>query len=154
MKTFTFPLEQALRWRGTQQTLLEARVAAAAATVARIQAQLDSVNQQLHLSAAQIRQAPSGEALNAHAGFSRQASLKLREHEKQLHEAQRKLNAEMNLLIQARRRLKLIEELKTAARDRWQRDLEKETADFADERHLAARAAKNRALQSNKRAGA
>jgi hypothetical protein len=152
VKAFSFRLEQALRWRSAQSTLQEARVSAAGAVVARIQAQLDALQEQLRLSALQIRQTPTGEALNAHAEFNRHAERHIREFGKQLHDARRKLSAEMSLLIQARRRLQLIEDDKEVSRERWQKEFEKETADFADESHLGkqqAEKARLRRLQSH-----
>jgi hypothetical protein len=136
MKTFTFRLEQARRWRSAQLIIQEGRVSAAGAAAARIQAQLDGVIDALRSSTARIRENPTGDVLNAHAEFSRRADRRIRELQKRVEEARRALSVEMAVLVQARRRLQLIDDLKTTERAEWQKDFDKEIANFVDESHL------------------
>jgi hypothetical protein len=150
VKAFKFHLEQARRWRSAQLILQEARVSKAAAIAAKIQEQLESTTDALRESGVRIHKGGSGEMLGAYADFARQAGRRIRELLKHAEDAARALRVEMNLLIQARRRLQLLDDLKEGERDDWQRAFDKETADFVDESHLA----KLNQLQSKKRAGA
>ncbi len=154
MKAFHFHLEQARRWRTAQVTLQEARVSKAAAIAAKIQAQLDATSGELRASAVQIRTGSSGEALSGYADFARQAGRRIRELQKHAQDAGRALSVEMNLLIQARRRLRLLDDLKEGDRQEWQKAFDKETADFVDDSYLAKRNQVQSRLQSKKRAGA
>lgn len=155
MRAFHFRLEQARRWRSAQLIIQEGKVAAAGAAVARIQARIDSIIHAIRQSATVIRQYPLGEVLCAHADFCRYSGRKVRELQKQLSEARRVLSVEMSNLIQVRRRLQLIDDLKTAEQTKWQKALEKETADFVDESHLGKlQAIRSRATIKKQRAGA
>lgn len=150
MKAFQFRLEQARRWRSAQLVIQEGKVSVAAAAVARLQAGIENLTQAIQASAAVIREYPLGEVFGAHADFCRQAGRQIRDLQQQHSEARRILTAEMNQLIQARRRLRLIEDLKDGDRTRWEKACEKETADFVDESYLGKlerniKAARNRA---------
>lgn len=150
MKAFQFRLEQARRWRSAQLVIQEGKVSVAGAAVARLQARIDNITQTIRSSAAVIREYPLGEVLGAHSDFCRQAGRQMRDFQQQHSEARRVLNMEMNNLIQARRRLQLIEDLRDAERTRWEKAFEKETADFVDESYLGKlqrniKAARNRA---------
>jgi hypothetical protein len=146
VKAFQFRLEQARRWRSAQLVIQEGKVSAAGAAVARLQARIDNITLAIRSSAAVIREYPLGEVLGAHSDFCRQAGRQMRDFEQQHSEARRVLNVEMDHLIQARRRLRLIEGLRDAERTRWEKAFEKETADFADESYLGKlQAARNRA---------
>jgi hypothetical protein len=136
MRAFHFRLEQARRWRSAQLIIQEGKVSVAGAAVTRIQARIDSVIQAIRQSTTVIRQYPLGEVLSAHSDFCRSAGRQVRELQKQLSEARRVLSVEMANLIQVRRRLQLIEDLKTGERTKWEKELEKETADFVDESYL------------------
>jgi len=136
MRAFHFRLEQARRWRSAQLVIQEGKVSSAGATVARIEARIDGIAQSLRSSVAAIREYPLGEVLAAHSDFCRHAGRQIRELQKQLAEARRLLSLEMNHLIQARRRLQLIEDLKAGERAKWEKAFEKEISDFVDESYL------------------
>jgi hypothetical protein len=152
VKAFKFRLEPARRWRETQVTLQEARVGIAVARLGGIQAQLEGVRDAQRRSVLQIREAPTGETLNAYADFSRRADRQLLELEKQAIDARRALASEMSLLTQAKQRLRLIEELKTTANINWHKEFNREIETFAGETFLGRLQAGR--LQSKKRAGA
>jgi hypothetical protein len=136
MRAFSFRLEQARRWRGAQLVIQEGKVSVAGASVTRLEARLDNVTETIRSSAAVIREYPLGEVLAAHSDFCRQAGRQVRELQKQVSEARRVLSAEMAQLIQTRRRLQLIDDLKDSERSQWEKDLDKEVSDFVDESHL------------------
>jgi len=137
MKAFTFRLEQARRWRETQVDLMKLRAAAAAGRLAGIEAELEAERSGLSTAAARILDGPTGGALESYARFIEKSRAHIRDLEAQSLAAKRTLTLEMNRLIEANRRLKLIENLKHAGRERWRKEFNGELADFADEAFLS-----------------
>jgi len=147
MKAFSFRLEQVLRWRGMQVSLQRARVAEAAGRISQLQAVLDSRHAEVVTSAAQIVREATGLTLGSYAAFVEKSRARIRELEQRLIAAQRLLAVETGRLIEANRRLRLIEDLKRKGHMNWQRELERELAAFADEAFLGR-------VQSVRRTGA
>jgi hypothetical protein len=144
MKAFTFPLEQALRWRETQVNLRKSRVAGAAGRLAEIAAILEGRRTELANAAARIVDAPTGAALVSYAGFREKSRARIRDLEAQALVAQRTLTLEMNGLTEARQRSRLLENLKRTDQTRWRREFDRELATFADEAFLCRIKAKLR----------
>jgi flagellar export protein FliJ len=136
MKTFIFRLEQALRWRETQVDLQKSRVAGAAARLAEIAALLEARRIELANAAARLSHAATGVGLGSYAGFKDKSGARIRDLEAQALVAQRTLTLEMNRLIEANQRLKLVENLKHNDQGQWHRKFERELAAFADEAFL------------------
>ncbi|HEY3824617.1 MAG TPA: hypothetical protein VGL82_08660 [Bryobacteraceae bacterium] len=137
MKAFTFRLEQALRWRETQVNLRKARVAVATARLAEIEALREARKAEMSAAAAGIVDGSTGAGLASYAGFREKARAGIRDAEAQTLVAQRTLTLEMNGLMEARRQLRLLENLRHAAETRWQQDFDRELATFADEVFLS-----------------
>jgi hypothetical protein len=141
MKAFTFRLEQALRWRGTQVAVQQARVAAAAAQRAAVEALLTSARAEAAGGAADIidiTRGPTGFPLSSYAAFIDRSRTKIRQLEANLTAAERALAVERDLLVTANRRLRLIENLRHDAQLRWRAEFDRELAAFADEAFLGA----------------
>jgi hypothetical protein len=136
MKAFTFRLEQALRWRQTQVGLQKSRVAGAAGRVAEIEAILKPLKAGLSGAAADIIHESSGGALGSYASFRERSRARIRDCEAQAAVAQRTLSLEMNRLIEANQKLRLLENLRRTHRGRWHREFDHELAAFADEAFL------------------
>jgi hypothetical protein len=136
MKAFTFRLEQALRWRETQVNLQKSRVAGAAGRLAEIELILEARRTELSTAATRIIDAPTGRALESYAGFKEKSRARIRDSEAQALVAQRTLALEMNRLIEARQKLRLLENLKRGGEERWRREFDRELAAFADEAFL------------------
>ncbi len=135
MKTFSFRLEQVRRWRETEVSLQESRVAAASARVAEIRAGIEA--RRGDLAGARVDGSSDGSALHAYAAFRKRTEARIRELEGQMITAQRALAVEMNRFIEANRKMKLIDNLKQRARTAWTREFERELANFADEAFLS-----------------
>jgi hypothetical protein len=138
MKAFTFRLEQALRWRETQVNLQKSRVAAAAGRLAETEALL-AARQAGH----------TGEALGLYARFRRKSLAGIRDCEAQVLVLQRNLTLELNRLIEANQKLRLIENLKQTDRGLWLKEFDRELAAFADEAFLSRIQSVNRRARSS-----
>ena len=136
MKAFTFRLEQALRWRQTQVDLQKSRVAGAVCRVAEIGAILKPLKAGLSSAAADIIHESSGGALDSYAGFRERSRARIHDCEAQAAVAQRTLTLEMNRLIEANQKVRLLENLRRTHRGRWHTGFERELAAFADEAFL------------------
>jgi flagellar export protein FliJ len=131
MRSFSFRLEQVLRWRETQVTLQESRVAAASAKLAEIRSLIEAGR--ADLAGARIDGSADGSALQAYAGFRQRTEARIRELDGQAVAAQRALAIEMDRLVDANRKMKLIDNLKQRARTAWTSEFERELSAFADE---------------------
>jgi hypothetical protein len=141
MKAFTFRLEQALRWRGTQVAAQQARVAAATAQRSAIEALLTSASAEAANGAADIidiTRGPTGFPLSSYAVFLDRSRARIRQIEAGLAAAERALAVERDLLLAANRKLRLIENFKHDAQQRWRAEFDRELAAFADEAFLGA----------------
>jgi flagellar export protein FliJ len=134
VKAFTFRLEQVLRWRETEKSLQEARVATAAAALAKIQSWLEKVRAEL--AGARIDDNPDGSALRAYAAFRDHARARIHHLEGQARAAKRTVDLEMNCLVEADRKMTLIDNLRQRARTAWTREFDRELSTFADEAFL------------------
>jgi flagellar export protein FliJ len=139
MKAFTFRLEQALRWRATQGDLAKTSVAAAAGRLSVLEADLESRRSDLSAAASRVSEGPTGGALEAYARFKERSHARIRNLEGQVLLAQRTFTLEMNRLVEANKKLRVLENLKGEAQGRWRREFDRELADFADESFLARR---------------
>jgi hypothetical protein len=137
MKSFTFRLEQALRWRETQVRLQKSRVAGAAGRLAEIAALLEARRSELANAATRIVDAPTGDALASYGGFREKSRARIRDLEAQALIARRALTLEMNSLIEANQRSRLLENLRRTDQARWRREFDRELAAFADEAFLS-----------------
>jgi flagellar export protein FliJ len=136
MKAFAFRLEQALRWRETQVNLQKSRVAVAAGRLKEIAAILEARRAELSSATSRIVDSPTGDALVSYAAFRERSNLRIRDGEAKVLVAQRTLNLEMNRLLEASQKVRLLENLKRKAQGRWTREFDRELADFADEAFL------------------
>jgi hypothetical protein len=137
MKSFTFRLERALRWRETQVDLRKSRVAGAAGRLAEVAGLLEARRSELANAAARIVDGPTGDALASYSGFREKSRARIRDLEAQALTAQQALTLEMNSLIEANQRSRLLENLKRTDQGRWRRKFDRELAVFADEAFLS-----------------
>lgn len=149
MKAFTFRLEQVLRWRETQFNLQKSRVAGASARLAQIEAAIEARKAEVSSAAARITEAPTGEALVSYAGFREKSRARIRELESQAVAAKHALKTEMDRLIEASQRMRLLENLKQTGLTRWRAEFDRELAAFADEASLSRIQSENRRARSS-----
>ena len=133
MKAFAFRLERVLRFRETQLRLGEARVSAAAGRVAGVRSALESRVAEVRESAAEVVKGPTGAVLGTYAAYTGRAGRQILSLQEQGAQAQKALTAELHLLKDASRKVRLLEKLQQKGRNRWQGEFDREIAAFADE---------------------
>lgn len=137
MKAFDFRLEKVLRWRETQLHLRKTRVADATAEVVRIHAAIEALAAEGLQGAALIAREPAAAVFIAYAGFLDRTRARTRQLKDQLAKAKLNLAAETDRLVEANRKLRLLENLKSGKQNEWRKEFDRETANFADEAFLA-----------------
>lgn len=139
MNAFRFPLERALEWRRRQLEIEENRFkqqAAALANLDRARADLESTAIRAEL---QVRGwAPLlGQDLTALAGFRADVKTKEEALAGRRAECQRQLEAQQRLMLEARRRYRLLEKLRERRWQEWRAAADREIEQFAAENYLA-----------------
>jgi flagellar export protein FliJ len=139
MTPFRFPLEKVLDWRRTQLDLAETmfkRQAAALAGLDRECAELEAVGIRTEIQVRQWRPVSGGD-LAALSGFR----LHLKMREKRLAagrtECRKELASRQNAMLEARRRLRLLERLKERRLAQWRAACDREMEEHAAESYLA-----------------
>lgn len=139
MTNFVFRLERVLDWRQSELSLEEARTREAAARLAALKAHRDS----LAAAALEVARAPetnrsvSGADLAAVEACRRRLLKEVEVAEAKILESGKQLAAQREKLVEARRRLRLLENLKQRRYVEWQAGLELELAELAAESSLA-----------------
>lgn len=133
MKAFRFRLEQALHWRATGLNLQKARAAAANAKLAGLEAELHRRHLELSSAAAGAACDATGLGLDSYAGFRRRSATGIRDLEVQRLAARKNAELEAGRLIDASRKLRVLENLQAKAAGKWKQEFEHELAAFADE---------------------
>ena len=144
MKAFTFRLEKVLRWREAQLDIEKSRAAAALAHISQIQAAIEHQRSETAEAAQYIAREPGGNAIGAYGRFLERNRARSREFNEQMGAARKALAAELKRVVEANRKLHLLEKLKSAERTRWRSEFDHELGQFADEAFLGR-------LQSNRR---
>ncbi|HEY1241592.1 MAG TPA: hypothetical protein VGF16_13595 [Bryobacteraceae bacterium] len=139
MNSFRFPLERALEWRRRQLEIEEGRFkqqAAALAELDRARAELESAAIRAEL---QVRGwAPLlGRDLSALAGYRVDVKNKEEVLAARRVERQRQLEAQQRVMLEARRRCRLLEKLRARRWEEWRVAADREIEQFAAENYLA-----------------
>ncbi len=145
MKAFRFRLDQALRWRVAQRDAEKMKVAVAAKKISDIRAERELRNAELRNASGQLGPVTDGsvlELLNAFTGKTLRRIEELRKHEVQ---AQQELAVQTQAMLEANRKVRLIENLHETGRAEWQHEFDRELEAFASDSFLGR-------LQSRKRA--
>ncbi len=145
MKAFRFRLDSALRWRAAQNDLEKSRVAVAAKRVADIRGALEARQTGLRESVQQLGPVTDGSTLEILHAYRARTQRQIVELEKAAQKAQQDLAAQMKVMLEANRKLRLVENLKETAKTEWQAEFGRELEAFAGESFLGR-------LQSIKRA--
>ena len=134
MKAFRFRPERVLDWREMERTLAASRVEVAQTALARLSAELSTIDAAL---ARGPEAAPSGASLANQAAWRITLLRHRTAAELRVSGAQVTLRQQESALLEASRRVKLLEKLKENSLSRWHSDLDRETAAFAAEVHLS-----------------
>lgn len=147
MKAFRFRLESVLRWRETQTNLAKSEVAAAAEKLANLRAEAVRISVELSGSARRRTAGATGESLHAFDAYRLLATRQISHLASAALTAEKELAEKRVALAEARRREKVIGNLRERALAEWNQELTRETDAFAGEAFLAR-------IQWKKRAGA
>ena len=136
MKSFQFPLQKVLDWRRTEMALAEAhleRQLAALAELDRRRAELQAAGIRTESQVRQWRPVSGGD-LAALGGFRLQIKVREQGLAARRAECQKELEKLQNAMLEARRRLRLLERLKERRLAEWRaafdRELEEQAAVF------------------------
>ncbi len=151
MKAFHFRLESALRWRATQNDLEKSRVAAAAKRVRDLHGAIEARRNSLKDGALQLTPVASGAALELWSAYTAKTQREIGELQKAAKNAEEALALQTKAMLEANRKLRLVENLKDTARGEWQGEFNRELEAFAAETFLGRQASLLK-LQSKKRA--
>ena len=136
MKAFHFRLDQALRWRATQVDIEKSRAAAAAAQLVAVRLELEARRNELKSGARSLMGTSTGSALAGFAAWRERTMLRIESLEKTEQDAERAVAAQMQLLVEANRRCRLLENLRHTEHAQWQKEFGRELEAFASEAFL------------------
>jgi flagellar export protein FliJ len=137
MNSFRFRLDSVLRWRQTELKLQEARLSAATKRVGELQAALGGIQSALDTAHVRLRDGAEGQALQSYGAFRSVATAHMRDCERRIAEARQAVAEETGRMLEATRKVRLLEKLRDTQHLEWRRGFDKELAAFADEAFLA-----------------
>ena len=145
MKAFRFRLDQALRWRATQRDLEKSRVAVAAKVLNELRAEIETLRRSLTGGSLELSTAgTTGESLASWAAYTEHTVRRIKELETKALKAEQALAAQMSLLTEANRKVRLLENLRHSELDHWNAEFNRELEAFAAETYLFRLQSKNR----------
>lgn len=136
MKAFRFRLEQALRWRETQRSAQQARVAAAASRKGEIERVLEATRRDMDRDALAAREYATGESLTGYGARLARTQRQLEELSVRQRDAVRALDEEIGLWVEMNRRVRLLELMRESGQTAWRAEFERELDGFAAESFL------------------
>jgi flagellar export protein FliJ len=139
MKAFHFRLERVLEWRQTEFELAEHRLREAAAALGRLDEESRRLSAGREAAERAVRTADSvdGADLVAHSGYLRRLRRDADALAARRVQLDRELAARQQRLIEARRRLRIIEKCRERRLVAWEAQLGREIEAFAGESYLA-----------------
>jgi hypothetical protein len=136
MKAFHFRLDPALRWRDTQLRMEQEAAARLASRLAALQNELNARHAELRSGSADLVKAGAA-AFESWNAYVTRSKLRIRTIHTQILEARKALIIQTQKIAEARRNLRVLENLKENAHTQWTKDLDRETEAFAGEAFLA-----------------
>jgi hypothetical protein len=136
MKAFHFRLDPALRWRDTQLRMEQEAAARIATRIAALQSELNAKHAELRSGSAELVNVgiAAFESWNAYVTRSK---ARIRTLNAQILEARKALVVQTQKIAEARRKLRVLENLKENAQTQWTKDFSRETEALAGETFLA-----------------
>ncbi len=149
MKAYRFRLDQALRWRSAQRDMEKMKVAVVAKRVADIRTEQDLRAAELKAAPGQLGPETDGSALELLSAFTNRTRRRIEDLKKAEAKAQQELAAQMQLMLEANRKVRLIENLHDTGRADWQHEFDRELEAFASDSFLGRLQSKKRACSSS-----
>ncbi len=145
MKAFRFRLDQALRWRAAQRDVEKMKVAVVAKKISDIRAERELRTLELRDAPGQLGPITDGSVLELLNAFTGKTSRRIEELKKHEAKAEQELAVQTQAMLEANRKVRLIENLHATGRAEWQHEFDRELEAFASDSFLGR-------LQSRKRA--
>ncbi len=144
MQPFHFRLEKVLAWRRTELEVEQFKMRRLASEMDAIDRSRAQVALERTTAEREVLRAASvkGNQLGVHAAFLVHLGSRERELARRREEQEQRMAVQHQRLLEARRRLRLLEELKARRRAEWAAELNRELETFAAEAHLARWSAK------------
>ena len=144
MKAFRFPLERALSWRRTQMELEESKLRQQTANLAELDRLRTQMKSEAIRAETDLRSRPSvsGQdlaALGNYRAYLRQEDERIASHRTN---CERQLAEQQKVLLETRRRYRLLDRLRERRFQEWQAAADRELETLAAESHLARLARK------------
>jgi flagellar export protein FliJ len=137
VKAFGFRLDQARRWRTTQAEIEKSRFSVAAHAVRQIHCEIDRHHADLSQGSAQLAEGyPAGASFELWGAFTERSSRRIKELGLKAAEAEKALAAQREVMVEADRKLRLLENLKQKAQVEWRAEFNRELEAFAGEGYL------------------
>ena len=139
MKRFEFRLQKVLEWREKQLEIEDARFKQHLAEIAALDRALagnQAAGRQAEMELLSAK-ALSGQDLSALAGFRQHVKARAIQIAARRAEAQKQLEAQQRIMLEARRRCRLLERLKERRLSEWQAAYDRELDEIASESFLA-----------------
>jgi hypothetical protein len=147
MKAFHFRLDSALRWRCTQLRIEQENLSRISAHLCALQTEIAAKHTQLRSGSAEL--ATSGTAAFASwPAYVDRGRRQIRTLEDQLRQGRQALVLQTQKMVDAHRKVRVLENLKHEEHAAWALTLNRETDAFAGEAFLARLQRDSRALQS------
>jgi len=139
MTSFRFPLEKVLAWRRTQLELEELQYRRQLASLAALDLEQAEIEEAGRTAERQVRSwnPLAGGELEALGDFRLHVKRKEQEMMASRAERRKQLERQHGLLLEARRRLRLLERLRERRYAEWRRARDQELEELAAESHLA-----------------
>lgn len=139
MRRFQFRLERVLGWRRTQLELEEYRLRQLSAEMERIRSEEARLAAERTREEHQLlgRDQCAGEDLAAHSAYLEALRRQGKQLEQRRQEQERRIAAQHERVMEARRNCRLLERLRARAWNTWQAQADRETEALAAEAHLA-----------------
>ena len=139
MTSFRFPLQKVLEWRRTQLELEEIQYRLQVSALAELDRQRAELEESAKTAERQVREWDplAGGDLGALGGFRLHVQQREREMLVPRAECSKQLARQQGLMLEARRRLRLLERLKERRLSEWRSARDKELEGLASESYLA-----------------
>ena len=139
MRAFRFPLQKALELRARQLDLEEAKFQRAAAALAAVDREREVLLSSLTAAEALVRGVATvpGEDLAALGAFRVRTGAEEKRIAQRRAQSEKALEEQRSIMLEARRRLRLLERLKERRHAEWSAEAAKELEEMASESYLA-----------------
>ncbi len=136
MKAFRYRLDPALRWRATELRLEQEKVSVMSRRIAALQDELMAKHNELRSGSLELTNAGSA-AFDSWGAYVDRCRRRMQWIKEQLRQSKTALAEKTKDMVEAHRRLRILENMQQDERTRWEAELGRETEALAAEAFLA-----------------